>query len=87
MYEMIQSRVKQTRNFNVLFAFATILSILIDIDWLLSNCRPIKNEFMERVCGDATIEAARTAADVGVYRFDFILSAQVGRIDLKENSR
>lgn len=45
------------------------------------------NEFMEKMCGDATIEAARTAADVGVSRFGFISSAQVGRIDLEKHKR
>jgi len=35
------------------------------------------NDFMERICGDATIEAIRNAKERGVARFGFISSAQV----------
>lgn len=39
------------------------------------------NEFMEKVCGDATIGAVETAASEGVKRFGFISSAQVGKFN------
>lgn len=39
------------------------------------------NEFMEKVCGDATIGAVETAASEGVSRFGFISSAQVGKFN------
>eukprot|EP00956_Cyclotella_meneghiniana_P006907 scaffold9325_cov73-Cyclotella_meneghiniana.AAC.2 len=35
------------------------------------------NEFMERICGDATVEAIRTAKEKGIPRFGFVSSAQV----------
>ena len=35
------------------------------------------NEFMERICGDATIAAVHTAKDKGVKKFGFVSSAQV----------
>ncbi|KAL9183188.1 hypothetical protein ACHAXT_004975 [Thalassiosira profunda] len=35
------------------------------------------NSFMQRICGDATIEAVRTAKDKGVGKFGFVSSAQV----------
>lgn len=43
------------------------------------------NEFMRRVCGDATVEAVRTAKEVGVPKFGFVSSAQVyeGSVGLK----
>eukprot|EP00521_Asterionellopsis_glacialis_P021407 CAMPEP_0195321788 /NCGR_PEP_ID=MMETSP0708-20121125/6925_1 /TAXON_ID=33640 /ORGANISM="Asterionellopsis glacialis, Strain CCMP134" /LENGTH=244 /DNA_ID=CAMNT_0040388491 /DNA_START=68 /DNA_END=802 /DNA_ORIENTATION=+ len=39
------------------------------------------NEFMEKICGDATIQAAETAARQKVSKFGFISSAQVGKLD------
>lgn len=43
------------------------------------------NEFMQRICGDSTIEAIRTAKDKGVSKFGFVSSAQVyeGSVGLK----
>lgn len=43
------------------------------------------NEFMQRICGDATIGAVRTAMDKGVSKFGFVSSAQVyeGSMGLK----
>jgi len=43
------------------------------------------NEFMQRICGDSTIEAIRTAKEKGVSRFGFVSSAQVyeGSVGLK----
>jgi nucleoside-diphosphate-sugar epimerase len=43
------------------------------------------NEFMERICGDATIEAIRTAKEKGIAQFGFVSSAQVyeGSVGLK----
>lgn len=43
------------------------------------------NDFMQRVCGDATIEAIRTAKEKGVSNFGFVSSAQVyeGSMGLK----
>lgn len=35
------------------------------------------NEFMQRICGDATIEAIRTAKEKGIKQFGFVSSAQV----------
>lgn len=35
------------------------------------------NEFMERICGDATIEAVLTAKAKGIQKFGFVSSAQV----------
>lgn len=34
------------------------------------------NKFMQRICGDATIEAIRTAKEKGVSKFGFVSSAQ-----------
>lgn len=39
------------------------------------------NEFMEKVCGDATIGAVEAAATEGVSRFGFVSSAQVGKFN------
>ncbi|KAL7539028.1 hypothetical protein ACHAXR_008977 [Thalassiosira sp. AJA248-18] len=43
------------------------------------------NDFMQRICGDATIEAIRTARENGVSKFGFVSSAQVyeGSVGLK----
>ncbi|KAL7431418.1 hypothetical protein ACHAXM_002656 [Skeletonema potamos] len=43
------------------------------------------NDFMKRLCGDATIEAVKTAEQKGVQKFGFVSSAQVyeGSIGLK----
>mmetsp|Transcript_19658 Transcript_19658/g.34552 ORF Transcript_19658/g.34552 Transcript_19658/m.34552 type:complete len:250 (+) Transcript_19658:119-868(+) len=43
------------------------------------------NDFMQRICGDATIEAIRTAKEKGVTKFGFVSSAQVyeGSVGLK----
>jgi len=44
------------------------------------------NEFMERVCGDATIGAVESAASNGATSFGFVSSAQVGRLDLSPST-
>lgn len=43
------------------------------------------NEFMQRICGDATIEAIRPTKEKGVPQFGFVSSAQVyeGSVGLK----
>ena len=35
------------------------------------------NDFMQKICGDATIAAVRTAKDKGIEKFGFVSSAQV----------
>ena len=35
------------------------------------------NDFMQRICGDATIEAIRTAKEKNVHQFGFVSSAQI----------
>jgi len=57
-----------------------------DVDTVISCVGAFgSNEFMQRVCGDATIEAIRTAKEVGVSQFGFVSSAQVyeGSVGLK----
>ena len=43
------------------------------------------NDFMKKICGDATIEAIKTSKSKGVQRFGFVSSAQVyeGSVGLK----
>ena len=49
-----------------------------DVDVVVSTIGAFgSNEFMERICGDATIEAVRTAKEKGVQKFGFVSSAQV----------
>eukprot|EP00586_Coscinodiscus_wailesii_P004829 CAMPEP_0172481842 /NCGR_PEP_ID=MMETSP1066-20121228/7994_1 /TAXON_ID=671091 /ORGANISM="Coscinodiscus wailesii, Strain CCMP2513" /LENGTH=262 /DNA_ID=CAMNT_0013244509 /DNA_START=56 /DNA_END=844 /DNA_ORIENTATION=- len=64
--------------------------LLRDADVVISTVGAFgSNEFMERVCGDATVHAIETAADGGgggggsnVSCFGFVSSAQVGHVDL-----
>mmetsp|Transcript_17294 Transcript_17294/g.25347 ORF Transcript_17294/g.25347 Transcript_17294/m.25347 type:complete len:242 (-) Transcript_17294:535-1260(-) len=44
------------------------------------------NEFMDRICGDATIQAVESAAARSVSRFGFISSAQVGKLNLSPST-
>jgi nucleoside-diphosphate-sugar epimerase len=43
------------------------------------------NEFMERICGDATVEAVDSAVKHNVSKFGFVSSAQVGKIQFSPN--
>ncbi len=48
------------------------------VDYVVSTIGAFgSNEFMQKICGDATIEAIRTAKEVGVEKFGFVSSAQV----------
>jgi nucleoside-diphosphate-sugar epimerase len=52
--------------------------VMSDVDYVVSTIGAFgSNEFMERICGDATIEAIRTATEKGVQKFGFVSSAQV----------
>lgn len=49
-----------------------------DVDVVVSSIGAFgSNEFMERICGDATVKAVRTAKEKGVSKFGFVSSAQV----------
>mmetsp|Transcript_19545 Transcript_19545/g.40805 ORF Transcript_19545/g.40805 Transcript_19545/m.40805 type:complete len:256 (+) Transcript_19545:148-915(+) len=48
------------------------------VDYVVSTIGAFgSNEFMQRICGDATIEAILTAKEAGVKKFGFVSSAQV----------
>ena len=57
-----------------------------DVDGVVSCIGAFgSNEFMHKICGDANIEAIRTAKERGVSKFGFVSSAQVyeGSVGLK----
>ena len=61
-------------------------SAMEDVDAVVSCVGAFgSNEFMQRICGDATIEAIQTAKEKGIPKFGFVSSAQVyeGSVGLK----
>jgi nucleoside-diphosphate-sugar epimerase len=58
------------------------------VDYIVSTIGAFgSNEFMENICGDATVQAVETAVAANVSRFAFVSSAQVGKFDLSNSQR